>query len=465
MKEEIEHIFKTQKTHLHEFSNTNAKDRIKLIKRFHKFFMAHREEIKNALHQDFEKSGFEVDLTEIFTISTEFKQVIRNLEQWMRPKKVETPLAFTGAQSKIHFEAKGVVLIISPWNFPFTLTFRPLISALAAGNSVIIKPSEITTNSSALMVKMIKEFFDETHVSIFEGGVDVSQALLSLPFHHIFFTGSPRVGKIVMSAAAKNLSSVTLELGGKSPVIVDSSANLKLTAKRLVQGKFVNNGQICIAPDHVYVEENIKSKFIDELKSALTKAYGVQLNKNSDYNCIVNDANFERLVGLLNDAIEKGAQVESGGNTEAHQRYISPTLLTEINKDMEIMKEEIFGPLLPILSFTNLEDVIQQINSQEKPLALYVYSKNHKNISEIVNKTRAGGTCINHNGLQFYNPELPFGGSNHSGIGKSHGHYGFIEFSNERSVMNQKFRGPVDLLAAPYTRFKQRIIDFTIKYL
>jgi aldehyde dehydrogenase (NAD+) len=340
----------------------------------------------------------------------------------------------------------------------------PLVSAIAAGNTAIIKPSEFTPHSVVVMKKIIEEVFEKNEVALIEGGVDVATKLLSLPFNHIFFTGSPEVGKIVMSAAAKNLASVTLELGGKSPSIIDETADLKTIVPRLVWGKFANAGQICLAPDYVLVHESKKEELIAGLKKSITAYYGTDASASPDMARMINAANYKRVRSYIDEAVLEGANVVYGGRSIEEEKYIEPTIITDLDPNTNLMQKEIFGPVLPIIAYKDLNEAIALIRSKEKPLALYIYSRNKKNIKKILSETRAGGTCINHNDIHFFNPHLPFGGSNNSGIGKAHGWFGFSAFSNERGVYKQIIPGAIDLLKPPYNNFKQRLIDLTIKW-
>ena len=461
---EIQRIFNLQKENQFNIGNTNAAQRIAKLKKLHAVVLNYREEIKTALFKDYRKHPSEVDLTEIYPVTSEIKDAKSHLRGWMRNKSVGTPLAMLGSSSYIKQEPKGIVLIISPWNFPFNLTFGPLVSAIAAGNAIIIKPSEMTPNISAVMRKIISEIFDENEIAVLEGGVSTSTELLKLPFNHIFFTGSPSIGKIVMTAAAKHLASVTLELGGKSPTIVDETANVDWAARRIAWGKFVNNGQVCIAPDYLFVHESKKQEFTEAIKKYMQIYYTEDPSQEDSYSRIVNNRHFQRVKGYVDDAMSKGAKMEAGGKFDESQDYISPTIMSNVSKDSKLMTEEIFGPVLPIFGFTDLDEVIKEINSREKPLALYIYSKRNKNINHILANTRAGGTCINHNAAHFFNTNLPFGGSNNSGIGKAHGKKGFEEFSNGRGVFKQHVPNALDMLAPPYNNFKQTIIDLTIKW-
>ena len=462
---DIENVFKAQKAHQYHIGNTTVTERKAKLKKLLATVIKYRTAIQEAAFNDFKKAPAEVDLTEVYVMTTELKHTISNLNDWMKPKSVAVPLTQIGTSSYVHYEPKGVVLIVSPWNFPFNLTIGPLASAIAAGNCVMIKPSENTPHAAALMKKMLAEVFTENEVALFEGNADVGQFITNLPFNHIFFTGSPSLGKKVMKAAAENLCSVTLELGGKSPVIVDETANIKMAAKRIAWGKFLNNGQICIAPDYLYVHERVKDAFMTHFKESVADFYGSAPEQSKDYNRIVNKNHFNRLNNYLTDAVAQGAVVEMGGAVDASQNYMSPTVLSNVSMDSAVMQEEIFGPILPLITFKDTNEVVLHVQNNEKPLALYIFSHNKKVVKALIDNTRAGGTVVNHNALHFFNQELPFGGSNNSGIGKGHGFYGFEAFSNARGVLKQWLPfSALDILTPPYTGWKQKIIDLTIKF-
>ena len=422
-----------------------------------------RPQILEALKKDLNKPKVEALLTEIYPIVSDVKFAKSNLHLWMRPQPKPTPLALFGSKSYTIYEPKGVCLIISPWNFPFNLTFGPLISAIAAGNTIIIKPSELAPHCSAVMKTIVEAVFSKEEVMLFEGGVETSQQLLSLPFNHIFFTGSPSVGKIVMKAAAEHLASVTLELGGKSPTVVHKSANLKTAAKKIMWGKFMNCGQTCIAPDYILIDANVKTKFLEYCDFWLKK-FELQSPKSDAYGKIINQKHFKRLKGYLEEAKTNDAKVETGSNTDEKNQIINPTLLSEISLDSKLMQDEIFGPILPIVTYQSIEECIKVINQKEKPLALYIYAKDNKVIKQIIKNTRAGGTCINNNIIHYSNHHLPFGGSNHSGIGKSHGFYGFKAFSNERAFIKQFSFGATELVFPPYTKLKEKMTEIVLKW-
>ncbi len=458
-------LFKAQQKNQFAVGNTSAKTRIQKLNALKQAVEhTYRDQIRKALYDDFKKSPTETDLTEIYQIVGEIKLAKSQLRSWMRKQPVETPFALTGSSSWVQYEPKGVCLIISPWNFPFNLTLGPLVSAITAGNTVILKPSEMTPNSAAVMKEIVEAVFQENEVALVEGEVEVAQELLKLPFNHIFFTGSPQVGKIVMQAAARHLASVTLELGGKSPTIVDQTANLKAAARKIAWGKFINAGQICISPDYLFVQERIKDRFLEELQKQIRLMFSESPSQSDSYCRIVNTKHYERLCSYLEDAKEKGGEIISVEENNNTDNFLSPTLINEPAKDARVLQEEIFGPILPIMAYRETKEVIDYINQNEKPLALYIYSKNRKRIREIIQNTRAGTSCINNNVVHYANHNLPFGGSNNSGIGKSHGIYGFKAFSNERGILKQHTPGAMELLFPPYTRFKEKIIQLTIKW-
>ncbi len=457
-------IFDAQKANAQNVANTDVKTRKNKLRKILDWTISHEEEIGQALFNDFKKNPAETNLGEIFGVVGEIKHILKHLNSWMKPQSVPTPLNMIGTSAHVRFEPKGVCLIISPWNYPFNLSIKPLVQAIAAGNTVILKPSEMTPHTSALLKKMLSALFEENEIAVFEGDASVSQILLNQPFNHIFFTGSPAVGKIVMSAAAKNLTSVTLELGGKSPCIVDETANIKKTAEKIAWGKFINNGQTCIAPDYILVNKNVEHELISSLKEAINAMYGTDAKQSVDYCRIVNNRHFNRLNGILQEAVEKGAKVDIGGQVDGSENYIAPTLLSEVEDTMKVMQEEIFGPILPIVSFTTNEEAIAHIKSREKPLAMYINSSKEKNIKYFMDNSSAGGTVINDCVIHYGHTEIPFGGVNNSGIGKSGGIWGFTEFSNQRAVMRQKF-GTFKMIYPPYTPFVTKLIKFFVKYL
>ena len=458
-------LFSKQKAHQYEIGQNTYNQRVKTLNTLQRAIeVTYRAQIQDALYKDLGKPTMESELSEVYQIVGDIKFAKANLYKWMRKQKVKTPLSMLGASSYYIYEPKGVCLIISPWNFPFNLTFGPLVSAIAAGNTAIIKPSEMTPNSSALMAKIVNDVFSEDEVALIEGEVEVSTELLKLPFNHIFFTGSPNVGKIIMSAASKHLASVTLELGGKSPTVIDKTANIDKAAKKVIWGKYLNAGQICVAPDYVLIDESIKTEFIASCKKWMQQFYKDQPKNSKSYARIVTNKHFERLKSHLENAKRLDATIEVGGQLDSDSKYIAPTIVSNLKEEATLLQEEIFGPILPIVTYNSLDEAIDYINAKERPLALYIYSKSKANTKKIIQNTRAGGTCINNNIIHYANHNLPFGGTNNSGIGKSHGFFGFEAFSNKRAVVKQHTFGVSEFLFPPYTDLKERLARITIKW-
>lgn len=462
--EELERIYRLQREGWHSCPVTTLAERRGKIERFLAAVMRRREDIRTAMREDFRKPAAEVDLTEIYFVLLEGRHAVRHLRRWMKPRRVSAPLALLGSRSEIQYQPKGVVLILSPWNFPFNLSLGPLISAIAAGNRVILKPSELTPHSSRLMRELVAEVFDPSEAAVLEGDATVAQALLQKKFDHIFFTGSPRVGKLVMKAAAEHLTSITLELGGKSPVIVDESADLDETARKLAWGKFVNGGQTCIAPDYVLVHESVRPLLVEKLGKRIEEMYGGSPVTSDDFAAMVSDGHAQRLRRLYEEAVRQGARVVSGGVFEG--RAIAPTILDGVSPQSEVMSEEIFGPILPVIGYRDLGEAIQFIREKENPLALYLFSRDDENIERVLTGTTAGGTCVNDTLVHFFQLNLPFGGSSYSGMGRSHGFAGFESFSNQRGVLRQPWSwSGIQLMYPPYSKRVRKLIDFTMRYL
>lgn len=466
LQERIDHTFKRQLNHHRQVGLSTVQERRAKLKRLLDWLLEHREEIQAAMAADYAKPPFEVDLSEIWVVVSEIRHIRRRLKQWMKPRKVAPTLPLLTAEAWIQYEPKGVVLIISPWNLPFNLTLSPLISAIAAGNCAIVKPSELTPHSAALMETMVTELFPEEEIVLFQGGRDVAEALLAKPFHHIFFTGSPEIGKKVMAAAARHLSTVTLELGGKSPTIVDKSANLKMAADKIAWGKYFNCGQVCLAPDYLLVEAAVVEPFLNYLKAAVRQKFsgGGDFKDSGDYGRIVNRQHHQRLTDVLNKTLDQGAELVLGGAADQDQAYLEPTIVGAVTADSPIMETEIFGPILPVLTYESLDEALDLINRKPKPLGLYIFSRNRKNIKRILAETSAGGTSINEVVLHYFQLNLPFGGINYSGFGKSHGEFGFKVFSNERAVLKNVEHSPLKILHPPYTPFVKKVIDWVLKY-
>lgn len=454
-------LFAAQQAYQPQMRQTTAADRIDRLKRLRQALVARRADAEAALAADFGKPEAEVTLTEIVPVLSEIQHTIRHVKSWMRPKKVGMPLALFGTKAWVQYEPKGTALIIAPWNYPLALTLGPLVSAIAAGCTAILKPSEFTPHTTAFLRDLLTEVFDPREVTVVEGAVETSQALLKLPFDHLFFTGSPAVGKIVMRAAAEHLTSVTLELGGKSPTIVDETYDVEAAAKKIAWGKFSNAGQTCIAPDYVFVHASRREALVDALRQQLAQLYA----QDADYANLVNGKHFDRVLSLLDTATDADAAILAGGTTDQAHHRLAPTLLGDVPLDAPVMQEEIFGPLLPILTYQSLEQVCAFINEKPKPLALYLFSNDEAHIDYVLHHTSAGGTVINDTLLHIMHPDLPFGGIGHSGIGRAHGHYGFLAFSNERAVLRQNWKFPLlQRLYPPYTARTQQYIDWLLKY-
>lgn len=460
-------IFQAQKLTAENWRRSTAKERIDRLKKIGDWIRNNQKAIQETLWEDFKKPNTETDLTEIFPITSEIQHIKKSLKSWMKPSNASMPLAMLGTSSEVQYEPKGRALIISPWNYPFNLTIGPLLSALAAGCPAILKPSELTPNTSALLARMASELFSTEEVAVCLGGAEVSQKLLSLPFDHIFFTGSPKIGRIVMEKASKHLSSVTLELGGKSPTLVTESADIADAAKKIAFGKFVNAGQTCIAPDYVLIHENKKEELIAELIIAIRDMYDPKhhgIEKSPDFARIIDSRHFERLSKYIKESLEKGARLDFGGKNNAADRFIEPTLLSGITEDMSIAEEEIFGPILPILTYHSIDDAINYINAKPKPLALYVFGSGAES-KDILQRTSSGNAVVNDCVLHFLHSGLPFGGVGNSGLGKSHGYFGFLAFSNEKGVLKQRVGfNNVTFLRPPYGAKAKKIIASLIKW-
>ena len=402
-------------------------------------------DIEKALWDDLRKSTFESYITETGFVLTEINQTIKKLKHWASPQKVKTPLFLLGSKSQIQYEPYGIVLILSPWNYPFQLLFAPLIGAIAAGNCVILKPSPASPHTTAISKKIIAEAFDPQHVTLIEADSFETDLLLQYRYDYIFYTGGVKYGKRIMEAASKHLTPVTLELGGKSPCIVDKNCDLNIAARRIVWGKFLNCGQTCVAPDYIFVHQDIKEDLIHKLKEEIVRQYGNDPQKSPDYPRIIHSGRFYNLMLLL-----KQGKIEIGGKYNENDLYIAPTVISGITPENRIMNEEIFGPILPVMTFLNLDEAIHYINSQEKPLALYYFGKDKKSIQKILKETSSGGVCINDTITHLANPNLPFGGVGNSGMGSYHGIDSFYTFSHKRAVLATSTRINPGIKFAPY---------------
>ncbi|MDR7151835.1 aldehyde dehydrogenase (NAD+) [Hydrogenophaga palleronii] len=435
--------------------SSTARERVGKLKRLRDGLLSRREAWYTAFAADLRKPPLEVDLTELLPVVDEARHAIAHLARWMRPQQVRPTLTTLGTHARVLAQPRGRCLIIGPWNYPVNTLLGPLVSAIAAGNTVILKPSEFTPHVNALVAELVAELFDPAEITLVQGGVATAQQLLTLPFDHVFFTGSTAVGRLVMEAAARHLTSVTLELGGKSPVIVDQSADLRQAAELILWGKFTNAGQTCVAPDHVYVHRSVKAEFIRLCQELMAERYGANdasVEASPDLARMISPRHTERLGALIDDALARGATLVAGGRHDSAARYVAPTLLTDVPAEARIGSEEIFGPVLPIEAFDVIDQVIQRINAQPKPLALYLFSRSRSTQARVTAQTSSGGLCLNHCVQQYVHGGLPFGGVNHSGIGSAHGHYGFKAFSHERACLASGPLMPLSLFFPPYTR-------------
>ena len=465
---DVSALFDAQRARQPAVRALGAEQRIARIRRLREALLAWREAFYDALAADFGKPPTEVDFADLAPVVAEAKHAEANLRAWMRPQRVSTPLPLVGTRSEVYVEPKGVALILAPWNYPVNLTLGPLVSALAAGCTAVVKPSEHTPHTSALLRTFVGELFDPAEVAVVEGAAEVAQALLALPFDHVYFTGSPAVGRHVMQAAAVHLTSVTLELGGKSPAYVDASADVAQAAAALAWGKFSNAGQTCIAPDYVLAHTSVHDALVTALADQVAAMYGsseAARRASPDYARIVNAHHHRRLAGLLDDAVARGAAVAVGGRHDAATRYLAPTVLTGVPADAAVMQDEIFGPLLPILRAETLAEAVAFVNARPKPLVAYVFAEDERVAEHVLARTSAGATCVNETLLHYFNPDLPFGGIGTSGMGRGHGHAGFLAFSNQRAVLRRRFGNKlVQRLYPPYAALARRAADAVLRW-
>ncbi|HEA6729523.1 TPA: aldehyde dehydrogenase [Staphylococcus aureus] len=433
-------FFNTQQTKDISFRKDQLKKLSKAIK-------SYESDILEALYTDLGKNKVEAYATEIGITLKSIKNARKELKNWTKTKNVDTPLYLFPTKSYIKKEPYGTVLIIAPFNYPFQLVFEPLIGAIAAGNTAIIKPSELTPNVARVIKRLINETFDANYIEVIEGGTEETQTLIHLPFDYVFFTGSENVGKIVYQAASENLVPVTLEMGGKSPVIVDETANIKVASERICFGKFTNAGQTCVAPDYILVHESVKDDLITALSKTLREFYGQNIQQSPDYGRIVNLKHYHRLTSLLNSA---QMNIVFGGHSDEDERYIEPTLLDHVTSDSAIMQEEIFGPILPILTYQSLDEAIAFIHQRPKPLSLYLFSEDENATQRVINELSFGGGAINDTLMHLANPKLPFGGVGASGMGRYHGKYSFDTFTHVKSYIFKSTRLESGVHLPPY---------------
>lgn len=457
---EIDKIYQSQLKNKSAIKHSTAYKRIGWIKKLLDTINREEKAIEQALYQDFHKSGIETAITEILVVQLELKHIAKKLRGWMKDKNVHRSLVMPNVSAYLHYEPKGNALIITPWNYPFQLPLVHLAACIAAGNTAILKLSEFSPNSNQVLKKIIAEVFSTDHIAVIEGAVEETSHLLNLRFDHIHFTGSSKVGKIVMEAASKHLTDITLELGGKSPAIIDKNVNLRQVVKNLIWAKFVNAGQTCIAPDYILAHRHQKQQLEEIFKAEIEEAFGKDAFNSPDYARIINEKQFERLNQALDSAKQLGANIIAGGKTDGKTKYIAPTVVSNVAANNPLMTDEIFGPILPIVYYAQIQEAIDFINAKEKPLALYVFSKDSNFNKHLIRNTSAGSTCINDAVIQIMQPNLPFGGVNNSGLGQSTGWYGFKAFSHERAVADVKILPLSSMFWYPYTEKTSRMLQW-----
>ncbi|MGE4233947.1 MAG: aldehyde dehydrogenase [Bacteriovoracia bacterium] len=449
----IHSIFQKQRDFFDAGRTRDLEFRLRALDALKKAVLEHEGSILDAALRDMGKPSFEAFASEIFLVLEEINYAKKNLRTWAQPKKVQTSILALFSKSEIHAEPLGQILVIAPWNYPFQLSLTPLVSAIAAGNCVIVKPSEISENSSRVIHKLISEAFEPEFVTCVEGGVSETQELLKEHFNHIFFTGSTGVGKKIYEAAAKTLSPVTLELGGKSPCIVDKNTDLRIAAKRIVWGKFFNVGQTCVAPDYLVVHKSIKDKFVSACIHQIEEFFGKNPQESPEYGRIINKTHFDRLKNLTKDC-----KIIYGGKFDEEDRYISPTLVEGANPEAPIMQQEIFGPLLPILTFETFQDLMITIRNQPDPLSLYVFTSDSEFEKKVLSLIPFGGGCVNDTLMHLNSTQLPFGGRGTSGIGAYHGRTGFGLFSHQKGILKAPRRFDLPIRYAPYKEWKTKLL-------
>ena len=450
--QEIVDLFLSQREFYLKDNTLSLDFRLKSLKALKQEIINSQDEIANALFLDLHKSYAEAYLTEIGFVIKEINHAIKNLKKWAKDKRVSPSLLTFPSKGYIQNIPLGQVLIISPWNYPFQLAISPLVGAISAGNTAIIKPAELSVNTSKVIKSIIEKVFPSNYISTVIGGKEENLSLLDLDFNHIFFTGSPVLGKIVMEKASKNLVPITLELGGKSPCIVDKTSDLELSAKRIVFGKFLNSGQTCIAPDYILVDKQVKDKLIECLINSINVLYNDSQNAD-DYGRIISESHFDRLVSMLMDG-----KILYGGNISREEKYISPTLITDIHSNSNLLSQEIFGPILPIIAYEDLDIMLEELRRKPKPLALYIFSNSKSTQNIILSKISSGGVCINDTIMHITPDNLPFGGVGNSGMGSYHGKKSFETFSHQRSVLDRKTYLDIPLRYPPFTETTIKIV-------
>jgi aldehyde dehydrogenase (NAD+) len=457
---ELRATFERQRAHAGAVARTSAAERRERLRRLREAVLARRETLYDALAKDLGRPSAETELTEIHSVITEIDHAVKKVGRWMRGERLGASLTVAGTSTRLTYEPRGVALILAPWNYPIGLLLNPLVAAMAAGNCVVLKPSEKAPATSAVLRELVAATFDPAEVALVEGGPDVAAALLDLPWDHVFFTGGTQIGRIVMAAAARHLSSVTLELGGKSPAFVDASADVTQAARRIVVGRFMNAGQTCIAPDYVLVHASVERAFLDAATAAVAEFYGATEEDRAasrDYARIVDEAHFLRLRDLAERSIAQGARVECGARFDAASRYVAPTILSAVPPDAPIMESEIFGPVLPVLAWRELEEAMRFVREGGKPLAMFVFARDRALVRALLAGTSAGATVVGNVGMHYFHLDAPFGGVGTSGMGAYHGVHGFREFSHARTVMRQREPASISLFLPPYRGWRYAV--------
>ena len=442
---EYKSMLHTQRAYFQTGDTKDVEFRIRQLKKLYQWITVHEQEIMDALYMDLNKSNFEAYATEIGIVKEEIRYTLKHLRKWAAPKRVPTPITQFPSKSFIYPEPYGIVLIMSPWNYPFQLTIAPLVGAICAGNCAVVKPSAYSPHTTKVMADMLRELFQEKYIAVVEGGRQENQALLNEKFDYIFFTGSVNVGKYVMEKASAHLTPVSLELGGKSPCIVDETADLKLAAKRIVWGKFLNSGQTCVAPDYILVQNSVKDKLVRYMEKYIRKMFGKDPIQNPDYPKMINEKHFNRVLGLI-----ERAHVVCGGGSDVDMLKIEPTVLDQVTWESPVMQEEIFGPLLPVLTFYDIEEAIQMVNARPRPLALYYFTKDKQREAMMLKQVSYGGGCINDTIVHLATSHMPFGGVGNSGMGGYHGKDSFDTFTHKKSIMKKSVRLDIPIRYAPF---------------
>lgn len=463
---ELERLFALQRAHRWTMARTTASERIDRLRRLKAAVLRHADALHEAVRRDFSKAPTETEISELLIFRLEVEHAIRHLRRWMRPRRVATPWILSGTRSAIRYEPRGVVLILAPWNYPIGLALNPLVGAIAAGNCAILRPSEKTRYTARALHAVVADALPEAEAAVVLGGVDTAQALLSLPFDHVFFTGSSRVGQLVMRYAAEHLSSVTLELGGKTPAVLDRSADVSRAAEAILWGKFINAGQTCLAPDYVLLPPELEEPFAAASRAVLRRFLGdhPSLGASPDYCRMIDDAAFRRVTADIDASVATGARVVEGGDRDPATRFLSPTLVAGVTADMPLMREEIFGPVLPLVRCATLDDAIAFVNDRPKPLAVYLFARDRAAVERVNSGTSAGATVVNDVFLHYGNLNLPFGGVGASGQGSYHGWHGFRAFSHERAVIEDRGLAISRLFHPPYGPRTRWVIDLIARF-